>query len=119
MKAKLTVHLYGRTEVTIHDNAREARGRLLDILAAQRLDREGNGNEGVLVASGVGTHMGSYTVVEVDDEAHLYWVIETARGEVPFTGTDAEVRDQARQFYVGSTIRRVTREELEEVKQGR
>lgn len=117
MIAKLTVHLYGRTEVTTHDNTAEARRRLVDIMVAQRLDREGNGEAGDLLQAG--QKLGSYTLVEVDPEAHLYWVIETARGEVPFTGTEAEVRDQARQFYVGGTIRRVTRDELEEVKQGR
>ena len=121
-QTKLTVHLYGRTEVTVHADAREARHRLLAIMGAQNLHRQGTANEGeLIVPSGPdrGMVLGSYAMVEVDAEAHLYWVIETARGEVPFTGTEAEVRDQARQFYVGGSIRRVTASELEEVKQGR
>jgi len=125
MIVKLTVHLYGRTEVTVHDNRREARSRMIDIATAQGVFVKGwGGEEGELNSLSrdrltVGEAIGSWTLVEVDRDAHLWWVIETARGEVPFTGTEAEVREQARQFYVGGSIRKVTATELEEVKQGR
>ncbi|QHB37403.1 hypothetical protein I5G58_gp101 [Mycobacterium phage BirdsNest] len=125
MIAKLTVHLYGRTEVTTHADRREARARMIDIATASKTFVKGWGSdEGTLNALSrdrltVGDPIGSWTLVDVEDDAHLYWVIETAAREVPFTGTEAEVRAQAREFYVGGTIRRVTAEELEEVKQGR
>lgn len=126
---KLTVHMFGRTEVTTHADAREARSRIVAICSAQTCRLEGNGDAGTFVPqvtvagrqvdSPSCDSIGSYEVVEVADDAHLYWVIETADGERAFTGTEAEVRAQAREFYVGSTIRKVTKEKQARVIAGR